>query len=294
MDNGAQFDPNICSVPDRMAAELHEFRAEPPVDEVIAEVHSGDEFVHHVCAWEDDDRLYSLDARNGIKSPLRTTEPVRITAPQRSTLNDALLKNGPVLETQVREPMEDSVEAALDSRNGLVLEAPGRELTEDSVAAAGEWDPLIKIECKRNKSSRTRLRPAGPPAGHQHMKPEQATSSKKAGVKDLKTITFRDCNQGQLVEHARVTALKENRAMRLRQSREWHARCQMMKEGMFQWCAGPQLCDSPRGPQAKEDNAMRGYVPAPRLAPAPINGYSSATLVQELIPAPISLNVISI
>jgi len=93
----------------------------------------------------------------------------------------------------------------------------------------------------------------GPPV------PRSFGFSRKLGSVEIVTVSrsvsSASVPKGQLTEHARIAAQKENRAARLQAGREWQERLQGMKDGTWPWCSNVQASEpsvistAPRAPQ---------------------------------------------
>merc|ERR1711862_664704 len=116
----------------------------------------------------------------------------------------------------------------------------------DSGFSPGERDPLM---LRRGVGPSFSRLPGG------HVVPMSRTFGSTEEVKSVSSVAM---PKGHLVEHARIAALKENRAQRLQRSREWQAKYKVMKDGMLQFCTRLQSASSP---------CILG--PAPPVGPTP-------------------------
>lgn len=150
--------------------------------------------------------------------------PPRITAPPHSMIPASLTPNS-------SPPSGVGI-----LKNGVILEPLQSEPTEVFADNSGERDPLIMLVQERDQHSRSRV-------GHGLQPMQMSRTFGTPGT--MRPVPSFTAPKANLVEHARVAALKENRAARLKRSREWQAKYEGMKDGMLSWCTSLQMESSP-------------------------------------------------
>jgi len=184
---------------------------------------------------------------------------IHSTAPQRSRSSPNLLATaslGPspaLLATASTSPSPRLL--AIASHDGSRRDA-GDVLQENP----GERDPLMMLEQGRCRRHRLKASAGHPGVRiHRTFASTEIVMSKSTSSTSLASAT---APKGHMVEHARVAALKENRAARRQRAKDVQATYNSMRDGMMQWCSrSPDTQGGSPGHVSRNDIALQRALP---------------------------------